>query len=118
MPQGAGNIFAQIPRQAAAEEIVELVEAGAVRIERIVSTGQASPPGFWYDQPWTEWVLLLTGAAGLLFEDEPTLRELKAGDYLLIPAGQRHRVEWTDATQPTVWLAVHYDLAPAASSRS
>jgi cupin 2 domain-containing protein len=89
-----------------------------VRIERIVSTGQASPPGFWYDQPWTEWVLLLAGAAGLLFEDEPTPRPLKAGDYLLIPAGQRHRVEWTDATQPTVWLAVHYDLAPAASSRS
>jgi cupin 2 domain-containing protein len=63
-------------------------------------------------------VLLLAGAVGLLFEDEPTLRELKAGDYLLIPAGQRHRVEWTDAMQPTVWLAVHYDLAPAASSRS
>ncbi len=118
MPQGAGNIFAQIPRQAAAEEVIELVAADAVRIERIVSTGQASPPGFWYDQPWTEWVLLLTGAAGLLFEDEPAPRQLKAGDYLLIPAGRRHRVEWTDATQPTVWLAVDYDLTPAASRRS
>jgi len=74
MAQGAGNIFAQIPRQAAAEEVIELVEAGAVRIERIVSTGQASPPGFWYDQPWTEWVLLLAGAAGLLFEGESAPR--------------------------------------------
>ena len=122
MPQGAGNIFAQVPRQAPAEEVTELVKAGAVRIERIVSTGQASPPGFWYDQPWTEWVLLLAGAAGLLFEDEPTPRPLKAGDYLLIPAGQRHRVEWTDATQPTVWLAVHYDLTydltPAANRQT
>jgi cupin 2 domain-containing protein len=89
-----------------------------VRIERIVSTGQASPPGFWYDQPWTEWVLLLAGAAGLLFEGAPAPGQLKAGDYLLIPAGQRHWVEWTDATQPTVWLAVHYDLTPASSSRS
>ena len=67
-------------------------------------------------------MLLLTGAAGLLFEDEPTLSELKAGDYLLIPAGQCHRVEWTDATQPTVWVAVHYDLTydltPAANRQT
>jgi cupin 2 domain-containing protein len=118
MSHMAGNIFAQIPREAAAEEVIDLVAADAVRIERIVSTGQASPPGVWYDQPWTEWVLLLTGAAGLRFEDEPAPRQLKAGDYLLVPAGQRHRVEWTDTTQPTVWLAVHYDLALAASRRS
>jgi cupin 2 domain-containing protein len=118
MPHMAGNIFAQVPRAAAAEEVIDLVAVDTVRIERIVSTGQASPPGFWYDQPWTEWVLLLTGAAGLLFEDEPAPRQLKAGDYLRIPAGQRHRVEWTDATQPTVWLAVHYDLTPAASGRT
>jgi cupin 2 domain-containing protein len=113
-----GNLLAALPERKAEEHVDLLVEKSGVRIERIVSTGQASPPGFWYDQPWTEWVLLLAGAAGLLFEDEPTPRPLKAGDYLLIPAGQRHRVEWTDAMQPTIWLAVHYDLAPAASSRS
>jgi cupin 2 domain-containing protein len=112
------NIFDHLALKAADEEVIALAATDKIRIERIVSTGQASPPGFWYDQPWTEWVLLLAGAAGLLFEDEPTPRLLKAGDYLLIPAGQRHRLEWTDATQPTVWLAVHYDLTPAASGRS
>jgi cupin 2 domain-containing protein len=118
MAQATGNIFDHLSLETPYEEVTTLAATDKIRIERIVSTGQASPPGFWYDLPWTEWVMLLSGAAGLLFEDEPAPRQLKAGDYLLIPAGQRHRVEWTDATQPTVWLAVHYDLAPAASSRS
>ncbi|MHB8801619.1 MAG: cupin domain-containing protein, partial [Rhodocyclaceae bacterium] len=78
------------------------------RIERIVSTGQASPEGFWYDQPRDEWVLLLSGSAGLRFADEADVRELRPGDWLLIPAGCKHRVEWTDAAQPSVWLAVHF----------
>nr|WP_154661187.1 cupin [Microvirga lotononidis] len=103
-----GNIFEHIRRDAVDEECTELVAAEGVRIERIVSTGQASPPGFWYDQEWPEWVLLLSGSAGLLFEGEPAPRELKRGDYLLIPARKRHRVEWTDATELTIWLAVHY----------
>ena len=118
MAQAAGNIFEHFSPKAADEEVTALAAADKIRIERIVSTGQASPPGLWYDQPWTEWVLLLAGAAGLLFEDEPTPRPLKAGDYLLIPAGQRHRVEWTDATQPTVWLAVHYDHSLADDGRT
>jgi cupin 2 domain-containing protein len=118
MAQITGNIFAQLSRETAAEEVIDLVATDVVRIERIVSTGQASPPGFWYDQPCTEWVLLLAGAAGLLFENEPAPRPLKPGDYLLIPAGRRHRVEWTDATQPTIWLAVHYDVTQAEGSRS
>jgi cupin 2 domain-containing protein len=118
MAQATANIFDHLSFEAPDEDVTALAAMDRIRIERIVSTGQASPPGFWYDQPWTEWVLLLTGAAGLLFKDEPAPRQLKAGDYLLIPADQRNRVEWTDATQPTVWLAVHYDLSPAASSRS
>ena len=70
-----------VHRIAADEEFTELVTAEGVRIERIVSTGQASPPGFWYDQAWSEWVLVLSGSAGLLFEGEPIPRELKRGDY-------------------------------------
>jgi cupin 2 domain-containing protein len=105
-----GNIFEHILREAGDEEFTELMAAEGIRIERIVSTGQASPPGLWYDQAWPEWVLVLSGSAGLLFEDEPTPRELKSGAYLLIPAGRRHRVEWTDATEPTIWLAVHFGL--------
>ena len=51
---------------------------------------------------------LLTGGAGLRFEDEAELRVLRPGDYLLIPAHRRHRVDWTDPEAPTVWLVLHY----------
>jgi cupin 2 domain-containing protein len=104
----AGNIFAQVSAQGAEEEISLLAEKAGGRIERIVSTGQASPPGFWYDQAWTEWVVVLTGKAALRFADEPEPRLLGPGDWLEIPAHARHRVEWTDAERPTVWLAVHF----------
>jgi cupin 2 domain-containing protein len=107
----AGNIFEHVLRDAVDEEFMELLALDGVRIERIVSTGPASPPGFWYDQAWSEWVLVLSGSAGLLFEDEPAPRALTRGDYLLIPAGKRHRVEWTDAKEPTIWLAVHFGSA-------
>ena len=108
MPGDGGNLLASLPRRLDAEQIVTLVANENLRIERIVSTGQASPPGFWYDQPWAEWVLVLAGAAGLVFEGEAEPRVLRPGDYLLIPAHRRHRVAWTDTEQPTVWLAVHY----------
>jgi cupin 2 domain-containing protein len=104
----AGNLFEHIRGEAADEEFTQLLAAEGLRIERIVSTGQASPPGFWYDQEWSEWVIVLAGSAGLLLEGERTVRELRRGDYLLIPPGRRHRVEWTDGTGPTIWLAVHF----------
>lgn len=92
------------------EELFEtLLNARDVRIERIVSRGHSSPKGFWYDQQTHEWVLLVSGAARLRFEDDQVL-EMVPGSYVNIPAHQRHRVEWTDPTQPTVWLAVHYSL--------
>lgn len=107
----AANLFAGLPATPQSEEIVDLLaHAPQARIERIVSTGQASPPGFWYDQPWDEWVVLLTGAAGLRLAGEPEPRRLGPGDHLRIPAHCRHRVEWTSPDVPTVWLAVH--LAP------
>jgi len=102
-----GNLFAQLPRTGTDEELTALLATPNVRIERIVSTGQASPPGFWWDQEWAEWVVLLTGSAGLHFEGETELRELKPGDYLHIPPHARHRVEWTHPSEPTVWLAIH-----------
>ncbi|BDV37623.1 hypothetical protein DSM21852_08760 [Methylocystis bryophila] len=104
----SGNLFAQIPAPADREELVTLAENAGARIERIVSTGQASPPGFWYDQAWTEWVVVVSGRAALRFADEAEARLLGPGDWLEIPAHVRHRVEWTDAAQPTVWLAVHF----------
>jgi cupin 2 domain-containing protein len=102
------NLFDFLPAEMPAELFQVLLETKNFRVERIVSTGQATPPGEWYDQDAHEWVVLLRGAARLRFEDEPEPRRLCPGDYLLIPAHRRHRVEWTDPTQATVWLALHY----------
>ena len=55
----------------------------------------------------TEWVALLAGAAAIQIEGEPSVRTLAPGDWLLIPAHARHRVEWTDSTGATIWLAIH-----------
>jgi len=90
------------------EEIVEiLAETDAVRIERIVSSGQVSPPGFWYDQPRDEWVVLLQGSATLEWDDGRR-RDLLPGESLIIPAGEKHRVRETSANPPCIWLVVHY----------
>ena len=101
------NLFDAIPAEIPAEIFEVLLETDYFRLERIVSGGQATPPGKWYDQDSDEWVVLLTGSACLRFEGEPD-RVLRPGDHLLIPAHRRHRVEWTDQTRPTVWLALHY----------
>ena len=103
-----GNLFADVPQDLHSEQVSELLVAPNVRIERIVSHGQANPPGFWYDQPQAEWVIVLSGSAGVAFEGEAIPRRLHRGDHLLIPAHARHRVAWTDAFEPTVWLAVHH----------
>jgi cupin 2 domain-containing protein len=102
------NLLCNIPAALPEELFETLLQARACRLERIVSNGQASPPDFWYQQPEHEWVLLLSGAAGLRFEGEGDTVVLRPGDYLNIPAGTRHRVEWTTTLQPTVWLALHY----------
>lgn len=103
-----GNVFADVPDRLDGEQIVELLSTAAIRIERIVSTGHASPPEFWYDQDRPEWVMLLAGSAGLLFDGETEPRRLAPGDYIHIGAHRRHRVAWTDPAQPTIWLAIHH----------
>jgi len=102
-----GNLMAALTPAADAEVFDALAEGPGVRVERIVSTGQASPAGFWYEQDQAEFVLLLAGAALLQVEGEPAPRRLGPGDWLDLPAHCRHRVEWTQADPPTVWLAVH-----------
>lgn len=103
-----GNLFAGLPDAALADEVFETLGAcGNVRIERIVSTGQCSAPGFWYDQAQDEWVALLRGTATLRFADEAQGRDLLPGDWLFIAAHRRHRIERSDAGEPSVWLAVH-----------
>jgi cupin 2 domain-containing protein len=100
------NLFADLPTVLPAEIVQTLAAAPGVRIERIVSHGHASPPGYWYDQEEAEWVVVLKGAARLRFEDRTV--EMRPGDFVNIPAHQRHRVEWTTPDGPTVWLAVFY----------
>ena len=104
----AGNLLSSLPDAATGEHVTELLSAPDVTIERIVSRGHASAPGFWYDKDRAEWVIVLAGSAGLLFEGEAVPRTLKPGDYVQIPAHARHRIAWTDPAQATVWLAVHY----------
>ena len=102
------NLLRDLPDAGASEITDALVARPGLRIERIVSFGQANPEGFWYDQAEAEWVVLLAGAARLRFEDETQARALGPGDWVEIAAHRRHRVEWTDPDQPTVWLAVFY----------
>jgi cupin 2 domain-containing protein len=102
------NLFADLPTNLP-EELVEVLAANSnVRIERIVSTGQASPEAFWYDQDEHEWVAVLMGRAKLRFEGDDQPVEMGPGDFVDIPAHRRHRVEWTTPEEPTVWLAVFF----------
>jgi cupin 2 domain-containing protein len=104
----SGNLFDQVSDALDAEEFRTLASSGSTRVLRIVSTGQATAPDQWLDQPEDEWVVVLKGRAAIRFDGEAAVRVLAPGDYLSIPAHVRHRVEWTAATEPTVWLAVHY----------
>lgn len=100
------NIFADLPQHLPKELVQILVRAADVRIERIISRGHASPADNWYSQPQHEWVIVLKGAARLQFEDG--MVEMKAGDFINIPAFKKHRVDWTTPEEPTVWLGVQY----------
>lgn len=102
------NILAPLPDATREEVFATLLSRPGMRIERIVSQGQVTPPDSPYDQPHDEWVLLLAGAARLWI-DGVGEQALMPGDALLIPAHVRHRVTWTQAEPPTVWLAVHFE---------
>lgn len=108
------NLFDEIPEALPDEVFQTLLNAPGVRVERIISRGHASPEGFWYDQDESEWVVLLKGAAWLRFEGEDPI-ELRPGAFVAIPAHRRHRVEWTDPDETTVWLAIHHRPEPDAA---
>ena len=103
------NLLSSLPRESHDELVDILATADGVRLERIISHGQASPDGFWYDQDEAEWVMVLAGRARLRMEDESSDRELIAGDSLYLPPHCRHRVTWTDPDRPTVWIALFID---------
>ncbi|TWG83336.1 cupin 2 domain-containing protein [Cupriavidus gilardii J11] len=113
-PARTGNLFDRLPAARDAEVFTTLLQRAGLRIERIVSHGQASAPDFWYDCPDEEWVVLLRGGAAVWIEGEPAPRVLGVGDWLHLPAHCRHRLHWTDPAQHTVWLAVHSEPADRA----
>lgn len=103
--------FFDLPKKLPEEELFEtIIPDNGVLIERIISSGQTSPPGFWFDQERDEWVLLLQGEAILQWEDSQEIK-LFAGDWAFIPAHKRHRVEYTSIQPPCIWLAVHGQLS-------
>lgn len=101
------NLLTDLPAKLTKEEILPLLSAENVRIERIVSIGQSSPPDFWYDQEEHEWVLVLRGYGVVEYETGEQVR-LEAGDHLYLPPHRKHRVHETSAKEPTLWLAVFW----------
>jgi cupin 2 domain-containing protein len=104
MARSARNVFVKLPKGLDREDFLTLFENSSAKIERIISHSHSSPPGFWYDQDWDEWLIIMRGSAILEFEGNDSV-ELKAGDYLTIPRHVKHRVVRT--SRQTVWLAVH-----------
>ncbi len=104
------NLF-QLPSSAKDAEIFEaILQNGDFLLERIISTGQITPSGEWYDQDKAEWVVLLQGEATLLMDNlEGEQIQLQAGDHLLIPAHRKHRVIYTSKEPACVWLALHFN---------
>lgn len=101
-----GNLLDKLPAAKRAEAFTELLARPGIRLERIVSRGQATPEDEPMVQERDEWVLLLEGAAGLRIEDSDEVR-LGRGDHVWIAAGQKHWVTWTAKDRATVWLAIH-----------
>ena len=102
------NIFANIPNKIP-EEITEiLMENKNIRIERIISRGQKSSTDFWYNQDENEWIMVIKGSAKLKIENEPEEITLCMGDYINIPSHLKHRIEWTNPNEETLWLAIFY----------
>ncbi|HSC84977.1 MAG TPA: cupin domain-containing protein [Pseudomonas sp.] len=104
MPPRLTHLLQPTGEQQGEEQFLPLLRTAQLQLEQIISHGQASPAGFWYDQPSAEWVALLRGTAQLEFEDG-TL-PLQAGDALLIPAHCRHRV--ASCSLDAIWLALRF----------
>ncbi len=102
------NFLRNLPVDLTNEAIEKISEVKDIRIERIISKGHSSKKDFWYDQSKNEFVVVLRGRAKLQFMGEPKPTLMTKGDYLIIPPHVKHRVEWTDNTTETIWLAVYF----------
>ncbi|BAZ43377.1 hypothetical protein NIES4102_03770 [Chondrocystis sp. NIES-4102] len=107
MSNQLSNIY-NLPEQLPQTELIEtLFNNGVMLIEKIVSTGQVTPPGEWYDQDLDEWLILLQGSGEISYEDHSRIKLIE-GDYLFIPAHQKHRVEYTSTSPPCIWLTLFF----------
>ena len=102
------NIFSDIQKHAPDEILENILQTDQFKIERIISRGHSTADGEWYDQDKNEWVMVLKGSAELLFEGDDKAVIMKTGDYINIPAHRKHRVEWTEPEEETIWLAIYY----------
>lgn len=102
-----GNIFKVEDKEYKEEEFETLLQYECLVLERIISTGQTTPEGEWYDADRDEWVLLLQGKGILQFEDGERV-VMEPGDYILIKAHRRHKVVYTDLENKTIWLTLYY----------
>ncbi len=102
------NIFSGIKNRSPEEIFETIIKTNQFKIERIISSGQSTDKGNWYDQDKSEWVIVLKGSAGLLFEGNNEVVIMGPRDYINISAHKKHRVEWTDPEGETIWLAIHY----------
>ena len=101
------NIFENIPPNLKEELNENILVDNNFKVERIISEAHSSPKDFWYDQPTNEFIYIVAGSAGIMFADQ-SVKTLNPGDYLVIEAGKKHRVEWTDKNSKTIWLTIHY----------
>jgi cupin 2 domain-containing protein len=99
-----GNVFEQVPNEDGVEKSYPLWALKSFDLEKIVSYGQPTQEDYWYDQARDEWVMLVKGTAVLLF-DPGGLVTLNAGDFLIIPAHLKHRVE--QCSSDAIWIALH-----------
>ena len=103
------NNLWELPNPLPAQEQFDvLLQTPTITVERIISTGQVTPSGQWYDQDKAEWVILLQGLAQIIY-DTGEVFDLVKGDYLLIATHQKHRVSFTSQDPPCIWLALHLD---------
>lgn len=88
------------------EMFIKLFEKENCAIEKIISSGQVTKEGEWLEEDGDEWVILLQGESEIKFHNGDIIK-MKAGDYTLIPAKNKHRVEYTSSDPKCIWLTVH-----------
>ncbi|KQZ44337.1 cupin domain-containing protein [Duganella sp. Root1480D1] len=96
-----GNLYEDALPPATGERFDTLLSHQGLVIERIVSTSKIESQE--YVQEQDEWVVLLTGEATLEVAGRKV--QLKAGDYLFLPARTPHTVR--QVSDGALWLAVH-----------